>query len=153
MDIGDQVPDFKATIQDGSTVSLGELVSDGPVVIFSYPKAHTGGCTAEACHFRDLSAEFADVGASRIGISRDEVADQASFVDENSLDFPLIADPDGEISGMLGAKRPGPVWNRRWTFVIDEDRTLLNIIKSESDMKQHADEALALLRDPSGTAA
>ncbi len=145
--IGEQVADVTATTHDGRTVSLTELAADGPVVVFFYPKAFTGGCTAEACHFRDLGAEFAEVGATRVGVSRDDVATQARFAAEHDFDYPLLADPEGTVSKAFGAKRPGPLMSKRQTFVVDTDLTLLGRISSELDMEKHADEALALLRD------
>jgi peroxiredoxin Q/BCP len=74
MNIGDPVPDFELPDQDGGPRRLSTLVSQGPVVLFFYPAAMTGGCTAESCHFRDLAAEFAQAGAQRVGISTDSVA-------------------------------------------------------------------------------
>ena len=149
MDVGDQVPDFTATLDDGSQTTLSAMLQDGPVVLFFYPKAFTGGCTAEACHFRDLAGEFAEVGAQRYGISRDDVDTQAQFRAKHDFDYPLIADPSGEVAKLFGAKRIGPVWSKRQTFVIDTDRRLAHAISSETDMQQHADEALEVLRQGS----
>lgn len=149
MQVGDTVEDFTARLEDGSETTLSTLLADGPVVLFFYPKAFTGGCTAEACHFRDLGAEFDEVGATRVGISRDDVDTQARFRAETGLDYPLIADTDGSVAAVFGAKRLGPLWSKRQTFVIDTDRRVLATIASESDMEAHADEALAVLRDRS----
>ncbi|OWY61969.1 peroxiredoxin, partial [cyanobacterium TDX16] len=63
MERGDTVPDFELPDQTGTPVKLSELLAEGPVVLFFYPAAMTTGCTAESCHFRDLAAEFAEVGA------------------------------------------------------------------------------------------
>lgn len=145
MDVGDEVPDFTATLDTGQTTTLSSLLGDGPVVLFFYPKAFTGGCTAEACHFRDLTAEFDQVGAQRLGISRDDVATQARFRQEYDFDYPLIADESGEIAKIFGAKRMGPLWSKRTTYVIGTDRRLLGVIQSETDMERHADEALSVL--------
>ena len=70
---GDLVAEFNLPDQTGPNRSLSELLADGPIVLFFYPAAMTPGCTMEACHFRDLAAEFAAVGASRVGISMDAV--------------------------------------------------------------------------------
>lgn len=145
MDVGDEVPDFTATLDTGETTTLSALLREGPIVLFFYPKAFTSGCTAEACHFRDLAAEFAEAGAQRLGISRDDADTQARFRGEHGFDYPLIADPSGEIARLFGAKRMGPLWSKRQTFVIGQDRHLLGVIRSETDMERHADEALALL--------
>ena len=56
---GSLAPDFELPDQDGKPVALSTLLLDGPVVLFFYPAALTPGCTKEACHFRDLAAEFA----------------------------------------------------------------------------------------------
>ncbi len=150
MQAGDRIPDVPATLDDGRTVPLSELAADGPLVVFSYPKAFTGGCTAESCHFRDLAAEFADAGATRVGLSRDDVETQARFRAELGLDYPLIADADGSVSKVLDVKRPGPLWSKRKTIVLDTDLTVLGVISSESDMEVHADEALDILRTHAG---
>ena len=141
-----KIPDFSATLADGRTVQLADLLADGPIVLFFYPKAFTPGCTAESCHFRDLAAEFAALGAQRIGVSRDDVATQAKFAASYDLDFPLIADPDGSIAQIFGAKRMGPLPSKRHTYVIDTDRSLLGVISSELNMQVHAEDALELLR-------
>jgi thioredoxin-dependent peroxiredoxin len=146
MQAGEQVPDFDATLHDGRTLRLSSLLEEGPLVLFFYPKAFTPGCTAEARHFRDLDREFAELGAQRLGVSRDDVETQARFAEEHGLDYPLIADPDGQIAKIFGAKRLGPIPSKRQTFVIGADRTLLGAIASETNMERHADEALELLR-------
>jgi thioredoxin-dependent peroxiredoxin len=82
----------------------------------------------------------------RVGVSRDDVETQARFAGEHAFDYPLLADPDGAVATAFGAKRPGPLWSRRQTFVVDAELTLVGAIRSETDMEKHADEALALLR-------
>ncbi|MDQ3112923.1 MAG: redoxin domain-containing protein, partial [Actinomycetota bacterium] len=49
MQPGEKIDDFSALDQHGSTVRLSQLLVDGPVVLFFYPKASSGGCTSEAC--------------------------------------------------------------------------------------------------------
>jgi peroxiredoxin Q/BCP len=58
----------------------------------------------------------------------------------------LLSDPEKVVAKQMGAKRPGPLVNRRVTFVIDTDRRVLAVINSEMNMEKHADEALAVLR-------
>lgn len=128
---------------------MSALLADGPVVLFFYPAAMTPGCTKEACHFRDLAAEFAAVGAVRVGISTDAVDKQARFADTQRFDYPLLSDADGAVAQRFGVKRGllgklMPV--KRTTFVIDTDRTVLEVISSELNMETHADKALTVLR-------
>jgi peroxiredoxin Q/BCP len=150
MKVGDQVPDFELPSQDGTLRRLSVLLADGAVVLFFYPAALTPGCTKEACHFRDLAAEFAAAGVQRVGISVDSVAKQRQFADKNSFDYPLLSDADGRIAelfgvkrGLLGQRLGAPV--KRWTFAIGTDRKVVEIIHSEVDMDTHADSALKAL--------
>ena len=79
MQPGDEITDFELPDQTGTPRRLSTMLADGPVVLFFYPMAMTKGCTAEACHFRDLAGEFADAGAQRVGISLDAVEKQKQF--------------------------------------------------------------------------
>ena len=146
---GDRVPEFELPDQTGTVRSLSDLLGGGPIVLFFYPAAMTPGCTKEACHFRDLAGDFAAVGASRVGISTDAVEKQARFADSQRFDYPLLSDRDGTVAEMFGVKRGLlgkflPV--KRATFVIDGDRTVLEVISSEINMDTHADKALEVLR-------
>jgi thioredoxin-dependent peroxiredoxin len=146
---GDVVGDFELPDQTGTPRRLSELLTGGPVVLFFYPAAMTTGCTAQSCHFRDLAAEFAAAGAQRVGISRDRVEKQKQFSDLHGFDYPLLSDADGTVAAALGVKRKvalGPLSNRRMTFVIDTDRTILEVIHSETNMNDHADRALQVLQ-------
>src|SRR5262245_31395526 len=148
MQAGDVVDDFELLDQTGTPRRLSTLLADGgPVVLFFYPKAMTTGCTKESCHFRDLKAEFEAVGAQRVGISADKVDKQKQFSDKHDFDYPLLSDPDRAVASSLGVKKMmviGP--NRRTTYVIDTDRTILAVLDSQTNMDMHADEALELLR-------
>src|ERR1700749_2283455 len=167
---GEKAPDFTLYDHTGRPRTLSALVSDGPVVLFFFPLASSPICTAQACHFRNLSDEFARVGAQRVGISTDTVDRQAHFAQQRSFDYPLLSDADGVVSELFGvhrgrlaklrrslgtreearrgrhARRRGllarllPV--RRTTFVIDTDRTILKVVASEVRASVHADQTL-----------
>lgn len=146
MQTGDLVDDFRLPDQYGTERSLSELVAHGPVVLFFYPAAMTKGCTKESCYFRDLAAEFATIGAQRVGISMDDVATQKKFSDENGFDYPLLSDVDGSVAKQFGVKRRLDLLKvQRATFVIGPDRRILGTFRSETNMNAHAEEALALL--------
>ena len=147
MKAGDHVADFQLPDETGTMRSLKEFLDSGPLVLYFYPAAMTTGCTAESCHFRDLAAEFAELGAGRVGISPDQVEKQKQFSDKHSFDFPLLSDPDGTVARQFGVRRSfGPLLTKRQTFVIDTDGTVLEVIKSELRMSVHADKALEVLR-------
>ncbi len=147
MERGDTVPDFTLPDDQGQDRTLSDFLSTGPVVLFFYPAAMTGGCTAESCHFRDLAAEFGELGAHRVGISPDGVTKQREFSSANGFDYPLLSDVDGAVAKQFGAwRRLLPLHAKRHTFVIDTDRKVLEVIKSELKLEVHADKALAALR-------
>ena len=147
MNVGDVVDDFELPDQTGTPRKLSELLVNGPVVLFFYPAAMTYGCTKESCHFRDLKAEFEEVGAQRVGISADKVDKQAQFADKHGFDYPLLSDPERKVATMFGvARKLALVPVKRATFVIDTDRKVLAVIHSEVSMNQHADKALEVLR-------
>src|SRR5262245_17812310 len=131
---GDVVDDFELLDETGAARRLSEFLASGPVVLFFYPAAMTPGCTAESCHFRDLAADFAEVGAQRVGISRDSVDKQRQFAEMHSFDYPLLSDPDGAVADRFGVRRRlplGALSTKRMTFVIDTDRRILDVIHSE----------------------
>src|ERR1700753_785737 len=144
---GDVVPDFTLPDQTGTPRALREFLAKGRVILSFYPAARTYGCTKESCHFRDLAGEFAAIGAQPVGISADGVDKQKQFDEKESLGFPLLSDADRTVASQLGAKRGLSFMpNKRITFVIDTDRTLLDVIHTEVSMGAHADKALALLK-------
>src|SRR5436190_20410206 len=155
---GEKAPNFTLCDHTGRPRTLSALLSEGPVVLFFFPLASSPICTAQACHFRDLSSEFAAVGAQRVGISTDTVNRQAHFAEQRSFAYPLLSDADGVVSELFGVRRGRfpklrksvvarearrsrhtrrrgllarllPV--RRATFVIDTDRTVLKVVSSE----------------------
>src|SRR5690242_13056005 len=172
---GEKAPDFTLYDHTGRPRTLSALLSDGPVVLFFFPLASSPICTAQACHFRDLSSEFAAVGAQRVGISTDTVDRQAHFAQQRSFDYPLLSDEDGVVSELFGVRRGRfarlrrsvlareaarhsrhtrrrgllarvlPV--RRTTFVIDTDRTVLEVVSNEVRASVHADQALRFLEN------
>lgn len=151
IEVGDKVEDFALQDETGTTRRLTELLAEGPVVLFFYPAALTPGCTAEACHFRDLAAEFAAVGAHPVGISGDSVERQQEFAGRHTLGMPLLSDADGAVRERFGVKRGFTLApTKRVTFVIAEDRSVLEIVRSELRMNTHADRALSALRAHKG---
>lgn len=141
------MPEFELPDESGSPVKLSGLLEHGPVVLFFYPAAMTYGCTKESCHFRDLKSEFESLGAQRVGISGDSVEKQKLFSKKHNFDFPLLSDADGVVATQLGVRRAiGALGNKRTTFVIDTDATILEIIHTEVSMNAHGDRALEVLR-------
>ncbi|MFF7984479.1 peroxiredoxin [Streptomyces sp. NPDC007901] len=151
VEVGSKVEDFALADETGTTRTLTELLADGPVVLFFYPAALSAGCTAEACHFRDLASEFAAAGAQPVGISGDSVERQQEFSGKHTLGMPLLSDADGAVRELFGVKRGFSLApTKRATFVIAQDRTVVEVVRSELRMNTHADRALAALRAHQG---
>ncbi|MFC9131596.1 peroxiredoxin [Streptomyces sp. NPDC057099] len=147
VETGDKVEDFELPDETGTVRTLSGLLAEGPVVLFFYPAALTPGCTAQACHFRDLAAEFAAAGARPVGISGDTVERQQEFAGQHTLGMPLLSDADGTVRERFGVKRGFSLApTKRTTFVIAQDHTVLDVVRSELRMNAHADRALAALR-------
>ncbi|MDX2296079.1 MULTISPECIES: peroxiredoxin [Streptomyces] len=146
MNVGDLVEDFTLPDETGTPRSLSGLLAEGPVVLFFYPAAMTPGCTAEACHFRDLAAEFRAAGAQPVGVSGDDVEKQREFTERHSLGYPLLSDPEGAVRERFGVRRGFSLApTKRVTFVIGQDRRVREVVRSELRMSAHADRALAAL--------
>ena len=64
-----------------------------------------------------------------------------------AIGLPLLSDTDRAVAGRFGVKRPGPLFNRRATFVIDTDRRVIAAFISELNMETHADRALQVLTE------
>ncbi|MBZ6231792.1 peroxiredoxin [Streptomyces olivaceus] len=150
-EVGDTVEDFTLPDETGTPRRLSELLADGPVVLFFYPAALSAGCTAEACHFRDLAAEFAAAGARPVGVSGDSVERQQEFTGRHTLGMPLLSDTDGAVRELFGVRRGISLApTKRATFVVGQDRTVLEVVRSELRMNTHADRALSALRAHGG---
>ena len=76
--IGDKVPNFSVTDQDGNTITMQDY-QDKKVIVFFYPAASTPGCTAEACNLRDHYKDLQDKGYEIIGVSADTEKKQSNF--------------------------------------------------------------------------
>lgn len=143
----DVAPDFELPDQHGELRRLSTMLQNGPVALFFYPVASSGGCTKEMCSVRDRSAEFEAVGAQRVGISRDPVAAQLRFAEANGLDFPLLSDSDGAVCAAYGVDRSmaaAPV--KRQTIVVGTDGRVADVVRSEFRFGKHAAKALDALR-------
>jgi len=145
---GDLAPEFALPDQTGCMRSLSALLEEGRVVLFFYPAASSAGCTKEACHFRDLRAELAAVGAQPVGISMDTVEAQARFDGKESLGMPLLSDHDGAVATAYGVRRKYLTPVKRATFVIAPTRRIIEVVQSEWSMDRHADAALKVLGAP-----
>lgn len=145
--IGDKVPTFSSTDQDGNTINLSDY-SGKNLVVFFYPKANTPGCTAEACNLRDNYKELQGAGYQLIGVSGDSQKKQANFKNKYEFPFPLLADEDHTVINAFGVWGPKKFMGReydgihRMTFVVDGEGIVSKVIEKVKT-KDHAAQLLA----------
>jgi thioredoxin-dependent peroxiredoxin len=114
---GDEAPAFSLPDADGKQVSLSSLRGQ-QVIVYFYPAAMTPGCTKEACDFRDSLQSLAAAGVTVLGISPDAPAKLARFRDRDSLNFPLLSDPDHAVEQAYGAYGEKMLYGKRSVGVI-----------------------------------
>jgi peroxiredoxin Q/BCP len=154
---GEQAPDFELPDQDGNPVRLSDLRGHR-VVLYFYPKADTPGCTQQACGVRDHQTDYAQAGATVLGISPDPVKAVHKFHKRQGLNFTLLADEDHQAAEDYGVWVEKSMYGKtfmgaqRSTFVIDEDGVVRHVIKKAKPETHDAD-VLAALEDLSGAAA
>src|ERR1017187_4542487 len=124
--VGDTAPLFEGQNQDGKTFSLAGLIGKKIVLLYFYPKDFTGGCTKEACGFRDRMGELQTNNVEVIGVSHDSVESHKKFADEYKLNFTLIADPDGKIIEAYAVKMPMMAMSKRVSFLIGLDGKIVH---------------------------
>ena len=143
--IGDKLPHFTATKQDGTAFDSQEI-QQKPVVIYFYPKDFTPGCTTQACGFRDAYQDFQDLGAEVIGISGDSATSHQNFQQKYKLPFILLSDADRKLRRLFGVPTellgllPGRV-----TYVFDAKGYCIYIFDSMS-AKNHITKALEAIK-------
>ena len=169
---GAAAPDFKAKASHaGKTFdfSLASALRKGPVVLYFYPAAFTGGCNAEAHAFAEDSAKFAAAHATIIGVSGDSIQRLNAFSSDPKYcagKFSVASDPEGAIGRSFNLKvtvrradQPVSMDSRnvaidnkigieRTTFVITRDHRIAAVYSSSDDKirpSDHADKSLALV--------
>ncbi|KAL8944045.1 MAG: hypothetical protein Q9211_000751 [Gyalolechia sp. 1 TL-2023] len=107
--------------QDGEKTNLKKLVDESRtgVVLFTYPKASTPGCTTQACLFRDHYAPLTATGYSIFGLSTDSPKSNTTFKTKQNLPYTLLCDPKATLISAIGLKKP-PKGTTRGVFVVSK---------------------------------
>jgi peroxiredoxin Q/BCP len=128
VEVGEGVPapDFSADATVCGRVTTAELLGQ-PWVLYFYPRDDTPGCTLEASGFRDLQADFEQLGSRVIGVSTDTLAKHEKFAVKHHLAFPLVADVDAIVAQAYGVYVPKNMYGKtsmgiaRTTFLVDAE--------------------------------
>jgi peroxiredoxin Q/BCP len=141
---GDTAPLFTGQDQDGKDFNLADHVGKKIVLLYFYPKDFTGGCTKEACGFRDRMGDLQTNNVEVIGVSHDSVESHKKFADEYKLNFTLVADPDGKIIDAYDAKMSMLGMAKRVSFLIGLDGKIIHVTDAMSP-QTHFDEMKAAI--------
>jgi len=136
--VGDKAPKFEAMDDTGKLWKSTDHVGKKIMVVYFYPADFTGGCTKEACGYRDDYSALTEKGVDVVGVSGDSVHGHELFKKAHELNFTLLADTEGKVAEAFGVpteagadtvmatngdqKEPiyRTVTSDRWTFVIDK---------------------------------
>jgi peroxiredoxin len=144
---GDTAPDFtlQASFNGKATsYSLTDALKKGPVVVYFYPSAYTGGCNLQAHTFSEKRPEFDSAGASIVGVSLDSITRLNAFSADPEFcagKLTVASDADGKTAkayDLMVQGRPGMKDTRgveidhefaeRTTFIVGADRKVLATI-------------------------
>ncbi len=125
--VGDIAPDLTLPDQFGADTTLSALWSEGPLVLYFYPKDFTPTCTAQALEFRDAGPQLAGLGLRVVGISIDTVGSHRRFAETYHLDFPVLSDVHARAAEAYGVRESdqGFAVARRCTLLIDRGGEIL----------------------------
>ncbi len=137
LDQGDTAPDFTLTNDAGEPVTLGELLSGNPLILYFYPADFTPLCTAEACSIRDMYEDIASAGIRVVGVSPQGEGSHQRFRERFSLPFPLLYDRGKKVIRSFGVDGPFGIGVRRATFLIDADRRIRKRVVSDLFVGSH----------------
>ena len=138
LEVGAAAPEVTTWDHEGNPFDLGAALKEGTVLVFFYPKAHTGGCTKQVCSLRDSWDELAARDLKVFGVSSDPAETQASFKDKYELPFVLIADQDQRVCDAFGKGRFS-----RQAYIFKDGVLVWRDLKAATS--EQADEVLAAL--------
>lgn len=146
--VGDLAPVFSLTDPDGVTVSSGELLKKGPLVVSFYRGVWCPYCNMD---LQALQAELPQInalGANLVAVSPQTASNSRKSTRQNNLTFPVLNDTHNDVAAAFGVRYqmpdylielykslkndlPGFNGDDSWTlpmpgrFVIDTDGTII----------------------------
>ncbi len=124
---GDQAPPFALMGSDGEIYTLADFLDRRQAIVLAwFPKAFTGGCTAQCKSLMVNAAEVERFNVRYVAASVDRPDVNARFARELGVPFPILSDPDGTVARAYGVLRPSG-FAARWTFYIGADGRILAV--------------------------
>lgn len=167
LEVGSAAPEFCVKDDTGNDWKSADHFGKKIVVVYFYPADLTGGCTKQACGFRDDMAKLQDSGVEVVGVSGDSVENHQIFKKDRNLNFTLLADEEGEVATKFGvpvtvAEAVAKVKTsdgkeisltrkataKRWTFVVGQDGKIAykNTMVAAADDSKAVAEAIEKLK-------
>jgi thioredoxin-dependent peroxiredoxin len=145
--VGDEAPEFKLVSNEGNEVSLSDYRGQW-VVLYFYPKDFTSGCTIQAHNFQRDQELYHEKNAVILGVSVDTAESHAGFCAKEGLEFKLLSDIGGGVSGAYGSVRGAgkTAISARNTFVISPEGVIAKIFM-KVDPNPHSAEVLSALAE------
>ncbi len=149
---GTAAPDFRLTGSDSKEHSLSDYRGK-TVVIYFYPRDNTPGCTKEACGFRDMHAIITGLNAVVLGVSKDSLKAHDKFINDFSLPFTLLSDPDLGMMKAYGAYGEKVMYGKtvegciRSTVVVNPDGKVIKHWKKVAKAESHPADVLKYLQN------
>ena len=173
LNTGERAPDFSARASLAGKdfhFSLRAALKKGPVVVYFYPSAFTGGCDLEAHTFAQEKDQFTAAGATIIGVSEDSHARLKQFSADPSYcagRFPVASDPSGKIAALYGVAASPAMHGakdvrgveidhgffQRETFVVGKNGKIVATFSSQADHLSpdaHVKKSLAVVQKLAG---
>lgn len=119
--VGDRAPAFTMKGSDGKTYSLDQFKGKTSVVLGWFPKAFTGGCTAECKSLREKGDLLKPLKVAYFTASVDTPELNRKFAESLDLDYPILSDPDKSVAKAYGVLNEARGFANRWTFYIDKE--------------------------------
>jgi peroxiredoxin len=150
--VGDKAPDFTAPsflAGKESTFHLADALKKGPVVVYFFPAAHTGGCNLEAHLFSQAIDKFKAQHATVIGVTAGNTSELAAFSSETehcSGKFAVASDEGAKIAKQYDSILPQkPEWSDRTSYVVARDGTIASV-HSDLNPSGHVDAMLSAVQ-------
>ena len=144
--VGDAAPAFAGTDDQGKPWKSADHIGKKVVVVYFYPADLTGGCTKQACGFRDAYETFLAAGADVIGISSGTPEVRNEFITEHRIPFKLLYDHAGAARDAFGVGKFLGL-DMRITFVIDRSGLVRHVTDTQLRVGRHIVEAMAMVTE------
>jgi thioredoxin-dependent peroxiredoxin len=144
--VGEKAPSFSLQGSDGKTYNLNDFKGKSAVVLAWFPKAFTGGCTAECKSFRANGPAIRKFNVAYFTASVDSPETNKKFAESLGLDYPILSDPDKSTAKAYGVVHGNRAVAERWTFYIDQEGIIRAIDKAVK-AGQHATDVATKLEE------